>query len=131
MANDLSIAQLERLLDKKKLLLDGLQRKRERLQQELAGVETRIAQIVAPPPVEPPPRKSQPRPRNDRKLRDIVTELLKANKKGLHLNDITDRVLATGYKVSSANFSNTVYQCLNRREDLFAYDSTSRLYRLK
>lgn len=132
MANKLSIAQLERLLDKKKQLLTGLQKKRARLQQELAGVETRIAQIDPPPPApEPAPRIRRKRPRNKRKLEDVIAGLLKNNKRGLLLSEIADKVLATGYIAGTVNFANTVYQCLRRGDDRFAYDPTTRLYRLK
>lgn len=134
MANDLTVAQLERLLDQKKTLLNGLQKRREKLQAELNGVEKRIS-TVGGAKGEKTGRKSSrrghKRPRNDKTLLEVITEVLGQNKKGLLLGDLSDKVLATGYKTGSVKFSNTVYQCLYNNSKQIVCDPSTRLYRLK
>ena len=54
---------------------------------------------------------------NDKPLRVYVEEQLNKNKKGLTLAELAQAILDTGFKTSSANFRNVLYQSL--------YNSTS------
>ena len=133
MANDMTVSQLERLLEQKRSTLSGLQKRRDRLQHELAGVEKRIASVGGSGAKggEGRRRKVQKRPRNEKTLLEVVLEVLGANKKGLTLNDLSDKVLETGYKTGSVKFSNTVYQCLYNNTDKIVVDPATRMFRLK
>ena len=129
---ELSVAQLEKLLDTKRSVLNTLQKKRENLHKALSTVESQISRLGGAKTA--PSGKSrhvQKRPRNDRPLHEVVFELLEKNKKGFTLGDLSDKVLETGYKSGSAKFSNTVYQCLYNNQDRIVCDPATRCYRLK
>ena len=129
---ELSVAQLEKLLDTKRSVLSTLQKKRENLQKALASVESRIASVGgASSGASGKARRAQKRPRNDKTLQEVVFELLEKNKKGFRLADLSDKVLETGYKSGSAKFSNTVYQCLYNNQDRIVCDPATRCYRMK
>ncbi|HVW01622.1 MAG TPA: hypothetical protein VHB77_14815 [Planctomycetaceae bacterium] len=128
---EMSVAELERLLDSKKDRLESLQRKRDQLERQLNSVVEKInsmegkrATLAAAKS-----RKTATRPKNDRSLKEVVTELLAANKKGYGLDELSKKVLETGYKTSSTNFKNTLYQCLYNHERI-NLDKSTGLYRL-
>lgn len=129
MATNLTVAQLERLLDRQRAKLERLLRRRATLQRQLAQVERSIAAIGGA--LEESPRKKRKRPRNDRTLLQVVTEVLTGNKKGLTLKDLARQVLETGYKTGSANFENTVYQIVYNNSDKIQHDAKTKTYRLK
>lgn len=134
MANELTVAQLEKMLDNKRSMLEGLQKKRERLQHELSNVEARISSVGGSRMDVVGLRKArkvQKRPRNDKTLSEVIFEVLGQNKKGFTLADLSDKVLETGYKTGSSKFSNTVYQCLYNNQETIVCDPTTRCYRLK
>jgi hypothetical protein len=129
MSTDLTVAQLEKLLDNKRALLDSLEKKRERLQKQLSAVEDRISAIGGAR--DSRFRKIRKRPKNDKTLLTVVLEVLAEHKKGLTLGDLSSKVLETGYKTGSSHFPNTVYQCLYNNTDKIGYDAATRSYRLK
>jgi hypothetical protein len=129
MAKELTVAQLERILLRKKAALEKLLRQRTQLQKKLAQVERRIVEIGGGEGGKPrPPRR---RPKNSKTLLVAVTEMLSQHKKGLTLRDLANRLLASGYKTSSTNFQNTLYQCLYHNSDKLAHDAKNHTYRIK
>jgi hypothetical protein len=52
------------------------------------------------------------RPRNTASAKAIAMDILGSEKGGLTLDELSERVLATGYKSKSANFKQTLYQAL-------------------
>lgn len=132
MATELTVAQLEKMLEAKKSRLMVLLRQRDQLRKQLAVVSDKIAAVGGEAaPRTPAGLKRRKRPKNDKTLLQVVLEVLGDNKKGLSLSDLSAKVLEAGYKTGSAAFSNTVYQCLYHNGDQIAYDSEARLYRLK
>lgn len=131
MAGDMTVAQLEKLLVSKKSMLDGLQKKRDKLQKQLSAVEDKISAVGGVSMDHRGYRKPRKRPKNDRTLLEVVLDVLGENKKGLTLADLSAACLATGYKTGSSKFENTVYQCLYNNSDKILHDPATRTYRLK
>lgn len=130
-AKKMSLAELERLLASKKGQLESLTKRREKLQQELEKVDQEIASIQGKGRASRGPAKRRVRRRrNQPPLRDVVTGILSKNKKGLGLNELSEKVKATGYKSSSSNFNNVVYQCLYNTKAI-QHDKDNGVYKLK
>jgi hypothetical protein len=137
-----TLAELERILDSKKRRLAALHRKRDQLERRLESVTSKIARIEgARGPGRPRTRgaatngrstKAAPvkRAKNDRPLREVITDVLKQSKKGLSLSDLAAAVLATGYQTTSTNFKNTMYQTLYNNDE-FQHDKQTGLYRVE
>jgi hypothetical protein len=140
-AKDMSVAELEHLLNSKKAQLESLRQRREKLAQELASVEQQINSTVgvgrqasaAPAAPAAAARKTGKRrvlrAKNDRSLKSVVVELLTNERKGLGLDELSRKVLETGYKTSSTKFKNTLYQCLYHADNI-ALDKKNGLYHL-
>ena len=128
MAKGLTIRQLENTLRKRKLLLDRLKKRRDRLLKELSQLEKQIAEVGGN--LQGRRRKSR-RPRNSKTLLTAVTETLAKRKKGLTLKDLAKTVLDAGYKTSSRNFENTLYQTLYHNSATITHDHETRTYSLR
>lgn len=131
MANDMTVVQIERMLERKRAKLDDLLKRREKLQKQLASVEGRIGAIGGRTQSVGGRRKVRKRPKNDRPLIAVVIDVLSQHKKGLTLKDLAAKVLETGYKTYSDKFENTVYQCLYNNDSKLAHDAKTHTYRLK
>jgi len=129
---ELSVAQLERLLDSKRSQLDSLYRRREKLQKELQEIEQQIVAVGGGEGVRRG-NKGRKRPKNEKTLLQVVLEVLatSTSKKGMGLGEISQKVLETGYKTGAYKFENTVYQCLYNNSDKINHDLSTRTYRLK
>lgn len=125
-----SVAQLERMLSERKNRLDGLHRKQERLRSELDKVEDEIAVLEGRRASSRFPRQPINRAKNDKPLHTHVLELLAKNKKGLTLSGLAEKVLEAGYKTTSTNFNNVLYQCLYN-SDLIGHDAATGCYHLQ
>ncbi len=124
-----SVAQLERMLTERKNRLDGLRRKQERLRTELDKVEDEIAVLEGRRASSRFPRQPINRAKNDKPLHQHVVEALTKNKKGLTLSGLAEKVLEAGYKTTSTNFNNVLYQCLYN-SDRIGHDSATGHYHL-
>jgi hypothetical protein len=60
-----------------------------------------------------------------------VTETLARHKQGLKLPELAKEILASGYKTSSTNFQNTLYQVLYHNSGQLVHDLKARTYCLK
>ncbi len=129
MARELTVVQLENILQKRKLKLEQLQKKRDRLRKKLADLERQIAEIGGAH--ERRPRKRRRRPKNPKTLLAAVIETLAQHKQGLILKDLAKKILASGYKTSSKNFQNTLYQILYHNSDQLVHDPKTHAYGLK
>jgi len=131
--NELSVADLQRLLERKQARLAALLKKRQSLQKTLAKVEKQIAGLEGSKSrsgTQKRRRKPGRRVKNARPLNVVVTEILSKTKAGLKVADLTVKVLATGYKSKSANFKNVVHQTLYN-SDKIVRDKVTGKYRLK
>lgn len=128
----LSVTALERMLMRKRTQLEHLTKRRETLQRQLEKVDRQIGQIGGrnggPISVR---RKVRRRPRNARPLAEVVIELLKKNKAGLPLSQLTAKILATGYRSHSSDFKNVVYQCLYNNRKSIVHDEKAGVYKLQ
>jgi RNA polymerase-interacting CarD/CdnL/TRCF family regulator len=131
MPKDLSVAQLERLLEKKRVKLEGLIKRRARLQKELAKVEGGIVSIGGIVREGRKPRRGRKRPKNTKTLFKAATEALTNNRKGLTLKELAAKIVEGGYKTGSSNFENTVYQIIYKNRATIAHDPKTKTYRLK
>jgi len=135
---DLTLAELERILEEKKRRLADLHRKRTQLERRLGTVSNKIARIQGTGGRGRPTSKAGPkdkdadsvpsrRARNDRPLREVVADVLRQHKDGLSIADLADKVLGTGYQTTSTNFKNTLYQTLYHHDE-FQLDKATGLY---
>jgi hypothetical protein len=131
MARDLTVAQLERMLERKRSRLEKLIVQRGKLRRQLAQVEVQIAAIEGAVRKGVKSRRVRKRPKNTRTLLQAVTDVLSENKKGLRLKELAARIVSSGYKTASTNFENTVYQIIYNNQEKVAHDPKTRTYRLK
>jgi IS30 family transposase len=122
---DLTVAELERMLNARKTALRDLLKRRAKVQKELDKVDAEI-QILTGTTV----RRRGPRTKNKRSLRETVLELLKKNKKGYSLAELSRIILDSGYKTTSTNFRNVLYQCLYNTPGVY-HDESTGTYRFK
>lgn len=124
-SNDLTVAELERILNSRRIALRDLNKRRSKIQKELDKVDAEIHELTGGAG-----RKRGRRTRNKRSLRVLVLDLLKKNKKGYTLAELSDTVLSSGYKTTSSNFRNVLYQCLYNTAGIY-HDEVSGTYRYK
>ena len=62
------------------------------------------------------PAAGRKRPKNDKPLPAVLADVLEG-KPGMLLDDIHEAVVATGYKTSSKNFKNVIYQNLYNKDE--------------
>ena len=130
-AREMTVSDLERLLDTKKTQLNAALKKRATFLKDLEQVEKRIRELEGKPrTTRKKTRRVRRRARNKVPLPAVVTEILAKSKKGLSLSELREKVLATGYKSNSANFKNVLYQCLYNSKK-FIHDEKTKTYRLR
>jgi len=129
-SKDLTVTELERLLDQRKSEFVSLSRRKTKLERDLAKVEKRMALLEGRRGGGRLGRKFGKRPRNEKSLYETVVELLSRTKKGYPLADLTEKILSTGYKSTSSDFKNVVYQCLYNAKEII-HDPETGTYRLK
>lgn len=128
-AGEMTVAQLERQLERKRERLADLTRQRDKLLNELAKVEGKIQEVGGRDVSEKRTRRRR-RPRNKKSLRAYVTEILSRSTKGLTISKLNNRVAKTDYKSRSTNFRNVLYQTLYNT-DAIVHDKESGRYSLK
>ncbi len=143
---NLSIAQLQALIDSQKNKLGSLYTKRDQLTKQLNALNSEIAAAEGKAGGAARGRPAHftktaavakrrgaatvQRAQNDKSLKTYVEEVLGATKKGLTIGEIQDAVLKNGYTTNSANFKNTLYQCLYHNEKSFVLDKKTKSYKL-
>lgn len=126
-AADLSVAQLQQMLDTKKSKLDSLKKQRNRLAKDLESVEKQISAIEGRGVRK---RRGGKRARNAQPLSAYVRDILSRSRKGLSLADLSQKIRDAGYKSNSSDFKNVVYQCLYNSKE-FYHDEKTQTYRVK
>ena len=124
-SNDLTVAELERILNTRRTALRELQTRRAKIQKELDKVDAEILVLTGTSG-----SRRGPRSKNKLSLRETVLELLKRNKKGYALAELSRTILDSGYKTASTNFRNVLYQCLYNTPGIY-HDEASGTYRYK
>jgi hypothetical protein len=124
-SGDLTVAELERMLNTRRTALRDLNKRRSKIQKELDKVDAEIHELTGEAG-----RRRGRRTRNKQSLREMVLDLLKKNKKGYPLADLSRMILDSGYKTASTNFRNVLYQCLYNTAGIY-HDEASGTYRYK
>ncbi len=142
---NLSIAQLEALINSRKSKLSSLYERRDHLAKQLDAINGEIAaaegtsvgatrgrpaHFTKAAAVAKRRGAAVQRAQNDKSLKTYVEEVLAASKKGLTIGEIQEAVLKSGYTTNSANFKNTLYQCLYHNEKAFVLDKKTKTYKL-
>ena len=125
---NLTIDQLNQVLQSKMTELARLRRKRDGLQKKLNLLDRHIERLGGGVPSGP--GRAGTRPRNEHNLPDTIESVLRSAGKPMRVPDIADAVLAAGYRSGSANFRGIVNQTLIKERKRF--DQVERgVYELK
>lgn len=104
--SDLSIADLQRLLNSRQRQVEKLQRKRQKLQKRIDAVDAQIVELGGST------TGAGRRARNTISLDEAIHQVLEKAGKPLPVGDIMQQVQKLGYRSSSANFRGIVNQTL-------------------
>jgi hypothetical protein len=94
-----SINDLERLLESQKKRVAALQRKRNQLTSQIAGIDEQIASLVGKPTA--PKKVRRRRRRRGKSLEQFVLEVLSQSPQPKTAAEITEAVIKAGYRTSS------------------------------
>ena len=126
-AGGLSVAELERILEDRKVKAVELSKRREELQKEIDEIDRQILELMGDNRVV---RRRRKRQKNEKSLRSHVKERLAKSRKGYSMSDLTTKIMESGYKSSSRNFRNVLYQCLYNTEGV-TFDQGTGCYKMK
>lgn len=107
--SDLSLSALERLVAKRRHEIDRLLRKRRKLEAKIDKVDEQIAALGGNGGAA---GRRGSRPHNAVSLNEAIAGVLERAGKPLGVPEITQKVLATGYRSSSLAFKSIVNQTL-------------------
>ncbi|MBA3314501.1 MAG: DUF4777 domain-containing protein [Planctomycetota bacterium] len=136
----LSVAELEQMLDHRRAELTALTTRRVKLASELAECDARIGQLEGTRSgarkggkVALRKKPGGGRGRKQPALKKIIVEVLQKSKKPLSVDEIVDRVQATGYKSSSDEFRKVAYLNLFhlKKDGEIEHDPSTKLYSVK
>ena len=144
MAEELSLAQLEALIEKRKRQLERLQERRKKLESLLEEVQLKIAAIegrvqrgqrkaTAARSGKPTAKKKRRRGAASKQPLDALdVSVLSDVPEGLPLKELEQAVLDRGYKTNSKNFRNVLYQAVYKlgRAGRVKRDTDSGRYKL-
>jgi phage shock protein A len=123
---DLSLAQLERLMQSRRTEVTRLSRERDKLQKKLDALNERISEISGGTI---PGASAGARARNATPLQDVIHQVLTKSGSAMSVGDIMEKVRAGGYRSNSSNFRGIVNQTLIKDK---RFASTGRgMYQLK
>jgi septal ring factor EnvC (AmiA/AmiB activator) len=106
---NLTVDELERMLNKKRRELSRLSRKRATAQRRLEDIDDRIRRLGGSAVSI---RGGGRRARNDQSLVEVIHSVLQKAARPLRVSAIADAANAAGYRSSSANFRGIVNQML-------------------
>lgn len=104
---NLSLADLQSIIDMRRVELTRLRKQRTELQRKLDGLDRQIGKIEGSGRAG-----GGGRARNAKSLTESLEEVLRASGKPMSVGDIVDAVQASGYRSSSDNFRGIVNQTL-------------------
>ena len=125
---ELTISDLERMLQKRRSALQSLARERDVAQRRVDALDAKIRLLRGGSTVGngAPGR----RRRNETSLVGTLAQVLRKAGKPLNVGDIVEKVQAFGYRSTAANFRALVNQTLIKQRDLFA-NAGRGLYQIK
>jgi hypothetical protein len=117
-ADSLSVAELEQMLEARRSELSELESRRNKLAAELEQCDARISELTGARGRGRGRKVKRRRPgrpggggggRKQPALKSVIVEVLQKSKKPLSVDEIVDRVLATGYRSKSDEFRKVAY----------------------
>jgi len=126
----MSVAELEKALSAKRDKLEVLASEREELLKELGRVDGKIRDLGGKVSGRVSTGRRGPRAKNEKPLWGHVEDILGRTKRGFTVDELEQKIRASGYKTKSKNFKNVIYQCLYHSEDV-SHDSATGRYVLK
>jgi hypothetical protein len=129
----LSVAELEKMLAERRAELGRLMAQRDQIDARIAeltgGGMRRRGRGRGRVAVRRKPGRG--RVRNQPALKQVINDILQKSKKALSLDEIIEKVQATGYKSNSGNFRQVAYLNLfhMKKNGEVEHDSASKLYR--
>lgn len=128
--NQMSVAELEKALSARRERIDSLMADRDQILRELDKVEGKIRDLGGSFSGRRAQGRRGPRAKNEKPLWGYVEDILGRSKRGVTIEELEKKVLASGYKTNSNNFRNVIYQCLYHAEEV-SHDSSTGRYILK
>ena len=129
---DLTLAQLEKLMQSRRSDVDRLMRQRAKVQRKLDSIDAKISALSGGAVGlngGGPRRGPGSRVRNEMSLQDLIHQILGKAGEPMGVGEIADKAQAAGYKSNSANFRGIVNQTLIKDK---RFVSASRgMYKLK
>lgn len=126
--SNLSIAQLQNMISDRRSALTKLEKQKRNLERQLDDVDRKIEQIGGSAGGM---RRSGRRARNQRSLADTIEQIMRGHSGPMGVGEVTDAVLATGYRSNSDSFRAIVNQTLIKERDRFMPTGDRGTYRLK
>ena len=145
-----SVTDLQKMLEKQHAELDKLKSRREKLAADLAECDSRISELngagagavgtggdgvgvkraTKKKKVARAKKGGGKRVRNQPSLRKVIMDVLPSAKKPLPLDEVMEKVLATGYRSNAGNFRQVVYLNLYNlaKKGEINHDSKTKLY---
>lgn len=144
-----SVTDLQKMLEKQHAELDKLRTRREKLSADLAECDARISELNGAgaaaaggtavgtkratkkkKKVTRTKKAGGKRVRNQPSLRKVIMDVLPGAKKPLTLDEVMEKVLATGYRSNAGNFRQVVYLNLYNlaKKGEINHDSKTKLY---
>ncbi|MBA4028983.1 MAG: hypothetical protein C0475_07595 [Planctomyces sp.] len=115
--SDLSVADLEREISRRRRSVGGLLRRRDKLAAKLAALESEIATLGGAARGKGRPAGARKRPANEMSLVECLYKVLEG--KTMSVSEAAEAVLKSGYQSSSPKFNTIVNQALINKKNRF------------
>jgi hypothetical protein len=129
-ALNLSVADIQRLIQDRRRSLRKLERKRAELQRKVDRLDRQIAALGGTASRHGRSGGTGSRASNESSLADTIAQVLGQAGGPLGIADVTEKVLASGYRTNSGNFKSVV--SLNLTKDKTRFENVGRgIYQLR
>lgn len=125
---NLTIADLERIIERRRSQVSELTRERDRIQRQLDAIDGKIRELAGKGGAEGTGRRR--RAVNGKSLITTLEEVLEKSGRPMKVGEILDAVLKTGYQSHASNFRGLLNQTLIRERKRFA-NTDRATYQLK
>lgn len=125
----LSIADLERIIERRRAKLTDLSRERDRLQRQLDAVDNKIRGLAGKAGAGRAATGGR-RAVNEKSLIATLEEVMEKKGQPMKVGEIVDAVIKSGYQSHAANFRGLINQTLIRERKRFA-NTDRATYQLK
>ena len=126
----LTIADLERIIERRRSQVSELTRERDRLQRQLDAVDDKIRDLAGKAGVIQGGTGRRRRAVNGKSLIATMEEVLEKSGRPMKVGEIVDAIIKSGYQSYASNFRGLVNQTLIRERKRFA-NTDRATYQLK